>query len=122
MATILWPRSVLKPKRDPFNIAPRTLAGPSSVSGVTQVTASDAVSGRRRSAISSFVVDRLPFSHFGLLRTCWKAVCILSWFRVAALINRSILTATARRIRCLIRIQARSAMAGYTDPDQSIFA
>ncbi len=42
MATILWPRSILKPKRDPFNIAPRTLAGPSSVSGVTQVTASDA--------------------------------------------------------------------------------
>lgn len=42
MAAILWPRSVLKPKRDPFNIAPRTLAGPSSVSGVTQVTASDA--------------------------------------------------------------------------------
>lgn len=42
MATILWPRSVLKPKRDPFNIAPRTLAGPSSVSGVTQVSASDA--------------------------------------------------------------------------------
>lgn len=42
MATMLWPRSVLKPKRDPFNIAPRTLAGPSSVSGVSQVTASDA--------------------------------------------------------------------------------
>lgn len=42
MATILWPRSVLKPKRDPFNIAPRTLAGPSSVSGVSQVSSSDA--------------------------------------------------------------------------------
>ncbi|MDR6432035.1 hypothetical protein [Brucella pseudogrignonensis] len=42
MATILWPRSVLKPKRDPFNIAPRTLAGPASISGVSQVSASDA--------------------------------------------------------------------------------
>jgi len=56
MATILWPRSVLKPKRDPFNIAPRTLAGPSSVSGVTQVTASDA--GIWKATFSDIIIRR----------------------------------------------------------------
>ncbi len=54
--TILWPRSVLKPKRDPFNIAPRTLAGPSSVSGVTQVTASDA--GIWKATFSDIIIRR----------------------------------------------------------------
>lgn len=56
MATILWPRSVLKPKRDPFNIAPRTLAGPSSVSGVTQVSASDA--GIWKATFADIIIKR----------------------------------------------------------------
>lgn len=56
MATILWPRSVLKPKRDPFNIAPRTLAGPSSVSGVSQVSASDA--GIWKATFADIIIKR----------------------------------------------------------------
>ena len=56
MATILWPRSVLKPRRDPFNIAPRTLAGPSSVSGVAQVSASDA--GIWKATFADIVIRR----------------------------------------------------------------
>jgi hypothetical protein len=54
--TILWPRSVLKPKRDPFNIAPRTLAGPSSVSGVAQVSASDA--GIWKATFADIIIKR----------------------------------------------------------------
>ncbi|WP_024900317.1 hypothetical protein [Brucella rhizosphaerae] len=56
MATILWPRSVLKPKRDPFNIAPRTLAGPASVSGVSQVSASDA--GIWKATFADIIIKR----------------------------------------------------------------
>lgn len=56
MATILWPRSVLKPKRDPFNIAARTLAGPSSVSGVSQVSASDA--GIWKATFADIIIKR----------------------------------------------------------------
>lgn len=52
----LWPRSVLKPKRDRFNIAPRNLAGPSSVSGVTQVTTADA--GIWRATYSEIIIKR----------------------------------------------------------------
>lgn len=40
--TIRWPDAVLRPQNVAFDIAPRSLAGPSSVSGVTQVVASDA--------------------------------------------------------------------------------
>ena len=42
MAPMLWPIGILKPQSVTFEIAARTLAGPSSVSGVTQVVASDA--------------------------------------------------------------------------------
>jgi len=42
MAAVLWPIGVLKPQSVTFEIAARTLAGPSSVSGVSQVVASDA--------------------------------------------------------------------------------
>ncbi len=54
--TILWPRSVLKPKRDPFNIAPRTLAGPASVSGVSQVSVSDA--GIWKATFADIIIKR----------------------------------------------------------------
>jgi len=40
--TIRWPEDVLRPQNVSFNIAPRSLAGPTSVSGVTQIVASDA--------------------------------------------------------------------------------
>lgn len=41
--TIAWPDQVLRPQSQAeFDIAPRTLAGPSSVSGFTQVVSSDA--------------------------------------------------------------------------------
>lgn len=40
--TIRWPVGVLPPQNAAFDIAPRTLAGPSSVSGKTQVVSSDA--------------------------------------------------------------------------------
>jgi hypothetical protein len=40
--TIRWPERVLIPQNPSFNIAPRSLAGPSSVSGKTQVISSDA--------------------------------------------------------------------------------
>jgi len=42
MAPVLWPIGILKPQSVTFEIAARTLAGPSSVSGVSQVVASDA--------------------------------------------------------------------------------
>lgn len=40
--TLLWPMQVLRPRVVAFDIAPRSLAGPSSVSGFGQVVASDA--------------------------------------------------------------------------------
>lgn len=40
--TILWPVHILRPQNVAFDIAPRSLAGPSSVSGFSQVVASDA--------------------------------------------------------------------------------
>ncbi|TIL38519.1 hypothetical protein [Mesorhizobium sp.] len=40
--TIRWPDAVLRPQNVAFDIAPRSLAGPSSVSGITQVVSSDA--------------------------------------------------------------------------------
>lgn len=42
MATIMWPIHVLRPTSVAFNIAPRSLASPSSVSGFGQVVSSDA--------------------------------------------------------------------------------
>lgn len=56
MAAILWPRCVLKPRRDPFNIAPRTLSGPFSVSGVGQATASDA--GLWKATFGEIIIKR----------------------------------------------------------------
>ena len=40
--TIRWPETVLRPQSVAFDIAPRTLAGPTSVSGLAQIVASDA--------------------------------------------------------------------------------
>ncbi len=40
--TLRWPVGVLRPQNVSFDIAPRSLAGPSSVSGKTQVVSSDA--------------------------------------------------------------------------------
>lgn len=40
--TLMWPMQVLRPRVVAFDIAPRSLAGPSSVSGFGQVVASDA--------------------------------------------------------------------------------
>ena len=40
--TTLWPIHVLRPQNVAFDPAPRTLAGPASVSGATQVVSSDA--------------------------------------------------------------------------------
>jgi hypothetical protein len=42
MTTLVWPCEVLRAQNISFDIAPRTLAGPASVSGFTQVVASDA--------------------------------------------------------------------------------
>lgn len=42
MTTPLWPIEVLPPRNLALDIAPRSLAAPSSVSGVTQVVSSDA--------------------------------------------------------------------------------
>ena len=39
---VRWPCDVLRPKNVAFDIAPRTLAAPASISGVTQVVATDA--------------------------------------------------------------------------------
>lgn len=40
--TLRWPVGVLRPQNVAFDIAPRSLAGPASVSGKTQVVSSDA--------------------------------------------------------------------------------
>lgn len=42
MTTLRWPCDVLRPQNVAFDIAPRTLAAPASVSGITQVVATDA--------------------------------------------------------------------------------
>lgn len=42
MSAYLWPVNVLRPQRLSFDLAYRSLAGPSSISGVGQVVASDA--------------------------------------------------------------------------------
>jgi len=53
--TPLWPLGVLKPQSVTFEIAPRTLAGPSSVSGVAQVVASDA--GIWKATYSNLIIN-----------------------------------------------------------------
>lgn len=42
MATLRWPLDVLSPRAPQIDIAPRSLAGPASVSGKSQVVSSDA--------------------------------------------------------------------------------
>lgn len=42
MATPRWPERVLRPQNVAFDLAPRTLSGPASISGAVQVVASDA--------------------------------------------------------------------------------
>lgn len=42
MATPRWPEGVLRPQNVAFDLAPRTLSGPASISGAVQVVASDA--------------------------------------------------------------------------------
>ena len=54
--TIMWPDKVLPPQNVNFDIAPRTLAGPSSISGYTQVVASDA--GLWKATFGNVVVNR----------------------------------------------------------------
>jgi len=54
--TILWPVHVLRPQNVAFDIAPRSLAGPSSVSGFSQVVASDA--GIWKARLGSVIVSR----------------------------------------------------------------
>jgi hypothetical protein len=56
MAALLWPLAVLAPKTPQIDIAPRSLAGPASVSGKAQVVSSDA--GIWKASYSGFpVVD-----------------------------------------------------------------
>lgn len=56
MATLLWPLEVLAPKTPQIDIAPRSLAGPASISGKSQVVSSDA--GIWKASYSGFpVVD-----------------------------------------------------------------
>lgn len=54
MTTIRWPELALRPRDVAFDLSPRSLRGPSSVSGTTQVVASDA--GVWRAAFSGVVV------------------------------------------------------------------
>jgi hypothetical protein len=54
--TLMWPDAVLRPQNVAFDLAPRTLAGPSSVSGFTQVVASDA--GIWKAKFGSVVINR----------------------------------------------------------------
>lgn len=56
MAIPIWPRAVLKPKRANFNIASRSLAGPSSISGVSQIMASDA--GIWKATFADIIIKR----------------------------------------------------------------
>jgi hypothetical protein len=54
--TLMWPDAVLRPQNVAFDLAPRTLAGPSSVSGFTQVVASDA--GIWKAKFGGIIVNR----------------------------------------------------------------
>lgn len=53
--TIRWPCEILVPRDVSFDIAPRSLAGPASVSGATQVVSSDA--GIWKATYASIVVN-----------------------------------------------------------------
>ncbi|AZO04588.1 hypothetical protein [Mesorhizobium sp. M2A.F.Ca.ET.043.02.1.1] len=53
--TIRWPCEVLVPRDVAFDLAPRSLAGPASVNGATQVVSSDA--GIWKATYSSIVVN-----------------------------------------------------------------
>lgn len=54
--TLRWPVGVLRPQNVAFDIAPRSLAGPSSVSGKTQVVSSDA--GIWKATFGNVVINR----------------------------------------------------------------
>lgn len=54
--TLMWPDAILRPQNVAFDLAPRTLAGPSSVSGFTQVVASDA--GIWKAKYGSVIINR----------------------------------------------------------------
>lgn len=54
--TIKWPDQVLRPRDVKFDIAPRTLSAPASVSGVSQVVASDA--GIWKATLGNIVINK----------------------------------------------------------------
>jgi len=54
--TVRWPVAVLRPQNVAFDLAPRSLAGPSSVSGKTQVVSSDA--GIWKATFGNIVIRR----------------------------------------------------------------
>lgn len=69
MATPLWPLGVLSPRNPFFEIASRSLSGPPSVSGRTQVIASDA-------GIWKVTFDQVPVVDEQKVHA-WRGICML---------------------------------------------
>lgn len=70
MATPLWPLDVLPPRNLAFDLAPRSLSGPASVSGIAQVAASDA-------AIWTATYDAVPIVDDQKVKA-WRAIDMLT--------------------------------------------
>lgn len=76
--TIRWPCDVLRPQNVAFDIASRSLAGPTSVSGLTQVVASDA--GIWKATYGSVIVNRR--NHV----LAWRAIATLMEGRLGSIL------------------------------------
>lgn len=67
--TIRWPVHVLAPRTVSFDVAPRTLAGPSSISGATQVVSSSA--GLWKATFADIVIAKEQHT------LAWRAISAL---------------------------------------------
>lgn len=70
MPTLLWPINVLSPRNPSFDLAPRSLSGPASVSGIAQVASSDA-------GIWTATYDAVPIVDDQKVKA-WRAIDMLT--------------------------------------------
>lgn len=80
MSTLVWPIEALPPRHIQFDISPRTLAAPSSISGKAQVVASDA--GIWTATLAEFPVHRDVTDRI----TLWWAISNLLEGRLNAIV------------------------------------
>lgn len=78
MATPLWPIGVLPPRNLALDITPRSLAAPSSISGITQVVSSDA-------GIWKITYDAVPVFDAQRIKA-WRAIANLLEGRLGSIL------------------------------------